>query len=46
MEQVEFSEAGYPPLLFAAVKSNNEQIVKVLLENGVAPTAKYRGRYA
>ena len=41
---VDFSKAGYPPLLFAAVKSNNAQIVRVLLENGASPTAKYRGR--
>lgn len=39
-------EKGYPPMLFAAVKSGNELAVRLLLENGAAPTAKFRGRYA
>ena len=39
-------ENGYPPLVFAAVKSGNELAVRLLLENGAAPNAKFRGRYA
>ena len=46
VETVSITEAeGYPPLLFAAVKSGNELAVRGLLDNGVAPTAKFRGRY-
>ena len=41
---IDFSQAGYPPLLFSAVKSNNAEIVRVLLVSGASPTAKYRGR--
>ena len=40
-------EEGYPPLLFAAVKSGNELAVRLLLENGAAPpNTMFRGRYA
>ena len=39
-------ENGYPPLLFAAVKSGNKLAVRLLLENGAAPNAKFHGRYA
>ena len=38
-------EKGYPPLLFVAVKSGNELAVGYLLENGAAPTTKFRRRY-
>lgn len=38
-------DEGYPPVLFAAVKSGNELAVRLLLENGTTPTAKFRGRY-
>jgi ankyrin repeat protein len=39
-------EKGYPPLLFAAAKSGNELAVRLLIENGATPNAKFRGRYA
>lgn len=45
VENIDTSEDdNYPPLLFAAVKSGNEVAVKALLENGAAPTIKYRER--
>ena len=34
----------YPPLLFAAVRSNNDVAVKALLEHGAIPTVKFHGR--